>query len=128
MPHSSPRWLRYSTSITQKRPVPNRRVCSSLTETSRCALVIMSPGRIGSWKVVTFSVMTASGSSKRAFMSKWICSGSFSTVRPGAQWCGRNHADNSDGGATGPSVISSATASSQKMGLPFSTDAALVQK
>ena len=75
-----------------------------------------------------FSVMIASGRPKRAFMSKWICSGSFSTARPGAQWCGRNHADSSDSGATGPSVISSATASSQNSGLPFSTDAALVQK
>ncbi len=88
----------------------------------------MSPGRTGSWKIVVFSVMIASGSSKRALRSKWICSGSFSTVRPGAQWCGRNHADNSMSGATGPSVISSATASSQNNGLPFSTDATLVQK
>ena len=90
--------------------------------------MIRSPGRTGSWKVVTFSVMIASGSSKRAFRSKWICSGSFSTVRPGAQWCGRNHADRSESGAIGPPVISSATSSSQKSGLAFSTDAALVQK
>jgi len=105
--------LRYSTSITQKRPVPRRVVFSSLTDTSRCALVMRSPGRIGSWNVVVLSLMIASGNSKRAFMSKWIWSGSFSTSRPGAQWWGRNQAESSEGGATGPPVISSATASSQ---------------
>ena len=43
-------------------------------------------------------------------------------MRPGAQWWGRNHVDNIDGGAMGPPVSSSATASSQNSGLPFSTD------
>ena len=43
-------------------------------------------------------------------------------VRPGAQWWGRNHTETMVGGAIGPPVTASATSSSQKMGLPFSTD------
>ena len=63
---SSPRWLRYSTSITQKRPVPSLAVFSSLTERSRSArCVMMSPGRTGSWKIVVLSLMIASGRPKR---------------------------------------------------------------
>ena len=40
---------------------------------------------------------------------------------------GRNHTESIVGGAIGPPVISSATSSSQNSGLPFSTDAQLVQ-
>ena len=76
---------------------------------------------------MVLSVMTASGSSKRALRSKWTCSGSASSVRPGAQWCGRNHTESIVGGAIGPPVSSSATSSSQNSGLPFSTDAQVVQ-
>ena len=72
--------------------------------------------------------MIASGRSNRAFRSKWTCSGSRSpALLPGAQWWWRNHTEIMVGGATSPPVSSSATASSQNSGLPFSTDAQLVQ-
>ena len=48
-------------------------------------------------------------------------------MRSGAQWWGRNHTDTMVGGAIGPPVTSSATSSSQKSGLPFSTDEQVVQ-
>ena len=48
-------------------------------------------------------------------------------MRPGAQWCGRNQTDTIEGGATEPPVSAVATASSQKSGFPFSTDAHEVQ-
>jgi hypothetical protein len=44
-------------------------------------------------------------------------------VRPGAQRCGRNQTEIIEGGAIGPSVRSAAAFSSQKSGLPFSTEA-----
>ena len=69
------------------------------------------------------SLITASGRSKRSFRSKCTWSGSFCSVWPGAQWCGRNHVEIIDGGAIGPPVSSAATSSSQNSGLPFSTDA-----
>ena len=86
-----------------------------------------SPGRTGSWKMIVLSVITASGSSRRSFRSKWTWSGSATFVRPGAQWCGRNQTESIVGGAIGPSVSSAATSSSQNSGLPFSTDAQVVQ-
>ena len=48
-------------------------------------------------------------------------------VRPGDHWCGRNHTEIIVGGAIGPAVTASATASSQNSGLPFSTDEHVVQ-
>jgi hypothetical protein len=48
MAQSSPRWLRYSTSITQKRPVPTRVRLSALTDFSTWTAVTVSPGRMGS--------------------------------------------------------------------------------
>ena len=62
---------------------------------------------------MVLSVITASGRPKSALRSKWTCSGSASSLRPGAQWCGRNQTETMDGGATGPPVSSSATSSSQ---------------
>jgi hypothetical protein len=59
------------------------------------------------------SLMIASGSPSFSFRSKWICSGSFCFVRPGAHQWGRNHADVIVGGAIGPWVICSAASSSQ---------------
>ena len=76
---------------------------------------------------MVLSVITASGRPSRSLRSKWTCSGSRASVRPGAQWWGRNHSDSVEGGAIGPPVSSSATASSQNSGLPFSTDAQVVQ-
>ena len=87
----------------------------------------LSPGRTGSWKTMELSVITASGRSKRSFMSKWICRGRACVVRPGAQWWGRNHVESMVGGATGPPVSSAATLSSQNKGLAFSTDEQAVQ-
>ena len=55
------------------------------------------------------------------------CNGTCGSVLPGLQLCGRNHTDTIDGGAIGPPVIAFAVASSQKSGLPFSTDAQVVQ-
>ena len=78
--------------------------------------------RTGVWNSMVLSVITASGRAKRSFRSKCTCSGSASSVRPGAQWWGRNQTDTMDGGAMGPPVSASATSSSQKSGLPFSTD------
>ncbi len=86
-----------------------------------------SPGRTGSWKTIVLSVITASGRPKRSLRSKCTWSGERCSVRPGAQWCGRNQTDSIVGGAIGPPVISSATSSSQNSGLPFSTDAQVVQ-
>ena len=48
-------------------------------------------------------------------------------MRPGAQWCGRNQTETMEGGAVEPTVSASATSSSQKRGLPFSTEAHDVQ-
>ena len=124
---SSSRWLWYTTSITQKRPVPSFVVFSSLTERSTWCVRRRSPTRTGSWNTNVLSVITASGSSKRSFKSKCTCSGTCGSVRPGRQWCGRNHTDTIVGGAIGPPVISAATSSSQNSGLPFSTDAQDVQ-
>ncbi len=59
--------------------------------------------------------------------SKCTCRGRAGSSRPGAQWWGRNQTESMVGGAMGPSVISSATAGSQKSGLPFSTEEQLVQ-
>ena len=76
---------------------------------------------------MVLSVITASGSPKRALRSKCTCSGSACSVRPGAQWWGRNQTETIDGGAMGPPVSAAATSSSQNSGLPFSTDAHDVQ-
>ena len=57
-------WLRYSTSITQKRPVPSFVVFGSLTERRIWRVRKRSPGRTGSWNTIVLSVITASGSSK----------------------------------------------------------------
>src|SRR5205085_12665877 len=46
-PTSSPLWLRYSTSISQKRPVPSLVVFSSLTERNTWRVDSTSPGRTG---------------------------------------------------------------------------------
>ena len=73
--------------------------------------------------MIVLSVITASGRSKRSFRSKCTWSGSAGSVRPGAQWCGRNQTESIVGGAIGPPVSAAATSSSQKSGLPFSTDA-----
>ena len=86
-----------------------------------------SPGRTGSWNTIVLSLMIASGRSSFSFRSKCTWSGSACCVRPGAQWWGRNHTDNIVGGAIGPLVISAAASSSQYNGLPFSTDAHVVQ-
>ena len=86
-----------------------------------------SPGRTGSWKTMVLSLMTASGRPRPSLRSKWTCRGSPWVVRPGAQWWGRNHTETMVGGAIGPPVTASATCSSQKSGLPFSTDEHVVQ-
>src|SRR5207248_6737617 len=126
-PTRSPFWLRYSTSISQKRPVPSFVVFSSLTDRSTCLVERTSPGRTGSKNVSELSLITASGRSNRSFMSKCTCSGRACSVRPGAQWWGRNHVESIVGGAMGPPVSSPATLSSQNRGLPFSTEEHAVQ-
>ena len=90
-------------------------------------MVNTSPGRTGSWNTIVLSVITASGSPRRSFRSKWTFNGRRCSLRPGAQWWGRNHTEIMVGGAMGPSVTSSATASSQYNGLAFSTEAHIVQ-
>jgi len=71
---------------------------------------------------MVLSVITASGSSKISFRSKCDCNGTAGSVRPGDHWCGRNHTEIIVGGAIGPPVSDCATSSSQKSGLPFSTE------
>src|SRR5262249_37910199 len=74
-PTSSSRWLWYSTSITQNRPVPSLVVFGSDTERSTCRVRSRSPIRTGSWKVMVFSLMIASGRASCSLRSKWTCSG-----------------------------------------------------
>ena len=93
------------------------------TERSTCQVFRRSPGRTGSPNVIVLSVITASGSASFSFRSKCTWRGCATDVRPGAQKCGRNHTEIIVGGAIQPPVSSSAVASSQKSGLPFSTDA-----
>ncbi len=107
--------------------MPSFVVFSSLTERSTWWVRSTSPIRTGVWNSIVLSVMTASGRPKRSLRSKCTCSGSASSVRPGAQWWGRNQTETMDGGAIGPPVRASATSSSQKSGLPFSTEAHDVQ-
>ncbi len=107
--------------------MPSFVVFGSLTERRIWRVCRTSPGRTGSWNTIVLSVITASGRPNVSFRSKWTCSGSASSVRPGAQLCGRNHTESIVGGAIGPPVISAATSSSQNSGLPFSTDAQVVQ-
>ncbi len=116
----------YSTSMTQKRPVPSLVVFSSLTERRIWRVRSRSPGRTGSWNTMVLSLMTASGNPRPSLRSKWTCRGRAWAVRPGAQWWGRNHTETMVGGAMGPPVTSSATCSSQNRGLPFSTEAQVV--
>src|SRR5205085_12192384 len=122
-PTNSSSWLRYSTSITQNRPVPSFVVFGSLTERRIWRVRNRSPGRTGSWNTIVLSVITASGSAKIRFRSKCDCKGTPGSVRPGDHWCGRNHTEIMVGGAIGPPVTSSATTSSLKTGLPSPTDA-----
>ena len=103
----------YSTSITQKRPVPSLVVFSSDTERRIWRVVMRSPGRTGSPKVMTLSLITASGRPSVSFRSKWTFRGTWGSDTPGAQWWGRNQTESIDGGAIGPPASSSATASSQ---------------
>ena len=77
--------------------------------------------------MIVLSVITASGSPSASFRSKCTWSGSALLAAPGAQWCGRNQTEIIVGGAMQPPVTSSAAFSSQKSGLPFSTDAQLVK-
>ncbi len=60
--------------------------------------------RTGAWNSMVLSVITASGRPKRSLRSKCTCSGSACSVRPGAQWWGRNQTETMDGGAIGPPV------------------------
>ena len=113
--------------MTQNRPVPSFVVFGSLSDRRTCDVLITSPGRTGVWKATSLSLITASGRPRTSLRSKCTCSGSRGTDWPGCQWCGRNHSERVDGGATGPPVRSSATASSQNSGFPFSTEAQDVQ-
>ena len=108
--------------MTQKRPVPSFVVFSSLTERRTWYVRRTSPMRTGVWNSMLLSDMIASGSPKSSLRSKCTWSGSACSVRPGAQWWGRNHTETIVGGAIGPPVSASATSSSQKSGLPFSTE------
>jgi hypothetical protein len=127
VPTHSARWFWYSTSITQKRPVPSLVRFGSEIERSTCQVFSRSPGRTGSPNTMVLSVITASGSSSTCFRSKWTCSGCADPLRPGAQWCGRNQTDSMLGGAIQPSVRAFAIFSSQNSGLPFCTEAQLVK-
>lgn len=97
-------------------------VLGPLTDRRIWRVCSRSPGRTGSWNTIVLSVITASGRSNAALRSKCTCSGRATSVRPGAQWWGRNQTEIMVGGAMGPSVTSAATSGSQKSGLPFSTD------
>ena len=103
--------------------MPSLVVFGSLSERRTWAVLITSPGRTGSWKTTSLSLMIASGRPSRSLRSKCTCRGSFWAVCPGCQWWGRNQSESVDGGAIGPPVRSAATASSQYSGLPFSTEA-----
>ena len=88
-------------------------------------MVMTSPGRTGSWKVtIVLSIITASGRPNRSLRSK--CT--WQRHRPGCVCpgpsCGAGtRAESIVGGRIGPSVSAAATPSSQKSGLPFSTEA-----
>ena len=113
--------------MVQNRPRPNFVVLGSLTDRRTCRDRTRSPIRTGSWKVLVFDEMIASGRSRSSFRSKWACSGTAGSVRPGDQWWGRNQTESIVGGAMGPSVRAAATSSSQNSGLPFWTAAQVVQ-
>ena len=94
---SSPCWLRYSTSITQNRPVPSRRSSSSLTDTrmlrARDAVAgadrlvergdVLGHDRLGQLE----ARLQVEVDLQRQLLD---------SARPGAQWWGRNHAESSD--------------------------------
>ena len=100
-PARRPGWCRRRRS-PRTGPCPSFVVFSSLTERSTWWVRSTSPMRTGAWNSMVLSVMTASGRPKRSFRSKCTCSGSACSVRPGAQWCGRNQTETMVGGATGP--------------------------
>ena len=83
--------------------------------------------RTGSWKVLVFEEMMASGRSRFSLRSKWAWSGTAGSDRPGDQWWGRNQTESMVGGAIGPPVRSVAMSSSQNSGFPFWTEAHVVQ-